>query len=203
MDFPSNSSKDKEAKQEKTERPAVERVVKGPVLARKKPLGAKFKEVFIGGESRAAIRYISYEVLLPALRNMVVDATTKGIERVIYGDESPRRSSYGSPRISYSSPSSGRRGGSRYEDPRRGRPSARREIMDLVFQSREEADNVLTVMLDILDRYDKVSVADMNELSGLHSTHVDVKWGWTDLRGVDVRQIREGFIIDFPPPEPI
>ena len=58
-------------------------------------------------------------------------------------------------------------------------------------------------MNDIIDTYEVVTVADLNELVGFPTNHVDNKWGWSYLADVQVRQIREGYLIDFPPAEPI
>jgi hypothetical protein len=48
-----------------------------------------------------------------------------------------------------------------------------------------------------------VSLADLFDTVGLPATHVDNKWGWTNLASVEVRQVREGWQISFPPLEEI
>jgi hypothetical protein len=205
MDFPSNSHKDKEVKAKRPEK-KVEKVVTSAVVPRKRSMGSKFKDVFVGGEAKSALRYIGYEVLLPALRNMIVDATTKGIERVIYGDASPRRSYGPNTRVSYNTPVSryNTRTPAPYDrSPINRRPIERHEVTELIFASREEAEQVLEMVTEIIDTYEMASVADLHQLAGLPSTHVDNKWGWSNIAGVTVRQIREGFLIDFPPVEPI
>lgn len=204
MDFPSNTHKDKESRPKVPEK-KIEKIVKNEVVSRKRPFGTRFKEVFIGGEGKAAFHYIVIEVLLPSLRNMVVDATTKGIERVIYGDSAPRRS-YGNQntRVSYNSPV--RRYNSQQPQDRQSsyrHQSQRHETVELIFKTNSEAEDVLESMLDIVSTYEMASVADLKELAGLPSSHVDNKWGWGNLAGVRVQQIRDGFIIDFPPVEPI
>jgi hypothetical protein len=207
-EFPPNSSKSKNQQPKRPEKKKIEKVVATEVVVRKKTFGDKFKGVFIGGEARSAMSYIAYEVLLPAFRNMVVDATSKGIERIIYGESSPRRPStpgYG-PRIQYNSSSrSASRAPLRTERAMSySRPSEQRhELVDLIFTSREEAEVVLDTMANIIDQYEVVSVADMHELAGLPSTHIDNNWGWTSLAQASTRQNREGFMINFPPPEPI
>jgi len=69
--------------------------------------------------------------------------------------------------------------------------------------SRDEADLVVERMLDILDKYDVVSVADLNDLLGLPTSPIDNKWGWAILGRVEIRQTRDGYLIDLPAPEPI
>lgn len=210
MDFPSNTNKEKEAKVKAHSKKdkVIEKVVTGEVVIRKKSLGTKFKEVFIGGESKAAIRYIGTEVLLPALRNMIVDATTKGIERVIYGEAAPRRPVGPNTRVSYNTPVSRQGHRSPYDRPPHPAYSpasrgTRFEVSDLIFATSGEANAVLERMIDIVDKYDLVSVADMHELAGVPSSHIHHKWGWSDLRYATVQQTRDGFIIEFPELEPI
>jgi len=207
-EFPGNANKDKDAKKPapKTDK-KIEKVVSGQVTERKKPFGQRFKDTFFGGEFRAARGYVVSEVLLPALRNLIVDATSKGIERMIYGDVSPRRPAsrggYGSPKIQYNSPVQRERGPIFLPDqPPRSR-GRRQEINDILFVSREEAELVLERMVDIINDYDVVSKADLNELAGLQSTYVDNNWGWVDLRYASVRQTRDGFLLDLPPYEPL
>jgi hypothetical protein len=69
--------------------------------------------------------------------------------------------------------------------------------------SREEAENVIERLGDIIDVYKVATVADLHSLCDLPSTYIDNKWGWQALNYASVRQIREGFLLDLPPAEPI
>lgn len=209
--FPSNSHKSQEAKKAKEEKPekSVEKVIQGEVVVKKKPFGVKFKEVFLGAELKTASKYIASDVLLPALRNMVVEATSRGIERLIYGDSAPpRRSGYGGgPRVNYNRPSE------RYGPQQRAYlpgqshqiQPRRQDIADIVLLNREDAELVVERLGDILDAWDVVSVADLYDLVGLPSTYVDNSWGWTSeaIKYVNIRQTRDGFLLEMPRTEPI
>lgn len=209
MEFPGNSHNVTGEPKNPSDKPPkeVHKVVTVDAVQRKKPLGRRFKELFFGGEFKGATKYIFGDVLVPALRNMVVDGVTKGIERVIYGEAGPRRRpELGRPRISYNSPVE------RYSQrPTRGmlpdQPpysrGRRQEVSDIILVSRDEAETVVERMIDIIDKFDAVSVGDLHDLVGLPTTYVDNKWGWTSLGGVNIRQIREGYLIDLPPVEPI
>jgi hypothetical protein len=205
MDFPSNSNKQKQ-EANKPQKKAVEKVVSGEVITQKKSVGEKFKSVFLGGEFKSSMKYIAAEVLLPAFRNMIVDATTKGVERVIYGDSTPRRpssSNRGGPRVSYNA---------YYDRPNRPysnaasynpRQSRRQEVSNFILADRAEAEIVMERLTDLIDKFDVASVADLHDLVGLPATYVDNKWGWSSLAHADIRQVREGFLLDLPPIEPI
>jgi hypothetical protein len=218
MDFPGNSHKETEkstptTKPAKAEKEKVEKVVVGEVVQRKRSIGSRFKSVFVGGEFKGASQYIVSDVLLPAMRNMVVDATTKGIERVIYGESSASRrrpSDPYRPRISYNTAPERQRQRDRGmgmlpdQPPLGGLARTRgHQINDIILVSKEEADLVLERLVDIIDKYEVVTVADLHDLVGLPSNYVDNKWGWFNLAEADIRQTRQGWLIDLPPVEAV
>lgn len=203
MDYQGNANKDRDP-EEKGKEKNVEKVVTGAVIVQKKSLGRKFKDLFVHADLRNSVRYVFVEVMVPAARNLVVDATTKGIERMVYGESAVRRRNYGTPgpRVTYNSPvrRDYRQAPPVPSGPRR--PS-RQNRGDFILSSREEAEVVLERMRDIIDKYEVASVADLNELVGFPSNHVDNKWGWVFLDDVPIRQIREGYLLDLPAEEPI
>lgn len=205
MDYQGNSRKGK-AEKAAPEKKNIEKVVTGEVITRKVPLGRRIKETFFGGDFKNAAQYIAADVLLPALKNAIVDATSKGIERAVYGDVGPRRVSEGRGRVTYNTPVS-----RSYREPRANvpdQPSRRverssREGTEIILSTRSEAEAVLERMQDIIESYDVVSMADLRELVGLQSTPVDNKWGWSSLFEIEIIQIREGYLLDLPDPEVI
>jgi len=214
MDFPSNSQNpvgdNKAKKAEKPAKEEIQKVTVGVVVQRKKPLGARFKDLFVRGEFKGALHYIGSDVLMPAFKSMIVDATSKGVERVVFGESASRRRinrEYGAPRVQYNRaidrPYRDRPGMLPDQPPHT--PTRRRgsALNELILVSREEAELVVERLTDIIDKYEVASVADLHDLVGLPTTFVDNKWGWTNLRYVDVRQVREGYLIDLPSPEPI
>ena len=217
VDPQANSNKSREARIENPSKEKVEKVVlTGEVIKKKKSLGRKFKDVFVGADARSVISYVVAEVLLPAAKNMIVDASSKGVERMMYGDVNPlgRRiyNTTGRPRVSYNAirPEG-------YRDPytrppiglsatRREQPTRLqypRDDSEIIISSKEEAEAVLDRMSDILQVYNVVSVADLYDLIGIPSTHIDNKWGWSSLYGLKTRQVREGFLLELPPMEVI
>lgn len=209
-DYQGNAKKNKpEPKPEKV----IEKVVVGEVIVKKKSLGRKFKDLFIEADLRTVVRYVCSEVLLPAARNMIVDGASKGVERMMYGESAVRRSRYGpnsGPRITYNNPinrgyrdASYRDTTSRPTPPSGGPGSARQNQDTIILSSREEAELVLERLNDIIDTYEVVSVADLNDLVGLPTTYINNNWGWIFLGDVQIQQIREGYLLNMPPAEPI
>lgn len=205
--FPGNSNKSKG-----TPRPQknIEKVVTGEVIKKPKPLGKRFKDVFFGGDFKGAARYIAADVFLPAFRNLIVDATTKGIESVIYGESRTirARSNEYRPRVQYNNPiiRSDPRGRSVMlpdQPPIFPSRSSRHDSGVITLESRQDAERVVESLIDIIQQYEVATVADLNELLGLPASHIDNKWGWDKVAGFDVHQSRDGFVIELPPAQPI
>lgn len=206
MDFPSNSRNTTgkstiKAKEEKK----LTKVVSGEVTQKKKPLGQRLKTLILSVDFRGATQYVFMDVLVPAVKNMAVDAVDVGVKRMVYGDSSraPGRE-YGRSRTTYNSPVN--RGGSVMlpkQPPHVPPQRSSRVANDIILNTREEAELVLSTLQDIIEKYDFASVSDFHTIVGLPSTYVDNNWGWSGLQYVDIRQIREGWLLDMPSVEPI
>ena len=208
MEFPPNSKK---AQQETPQEPKkVERVTSAGVVRRKKSLGSRFKATFIGGDARTASDYVITQVLVPALKDLLVEAGQSAIEKLVHGESRSGRRSRSGPMagpsgyVTYNRMSSAASEGA--SNPRRISRSARarHDFDDIILPTRSEAEEVLDRLYDIVSRYSSATVQDLCELCGLESSHVDNKWGWTDLRGSGVSRVRSGgFLLDLPDPEPL
>lgn len=80
---------------------------------------------------------------------------------------------------------------------------ARHDFRDIIIPNRQEAEDVIDTMFDVLSRYGRVEVALLYELTGIQTSHVDHKWGWTEMRGARaVRHPRSGgYLLNLPDPE--
>ena len=140
-------------------------------------------------------------------RSQVVEGA---INMVFKGDARPssrRRSSVNASRVSYSNFYDERRGGSsrrssRYDEPRR---STRLSYDDVSFETREDANEVLNAMDDIVEEYGVVRVADLFELGGFTGNgSTDHDYGWTTTKTASVERDRDGkFYIKIGRPSPI
>ncbi|MET0786303.1 MAG: hypothetical protein ABWY25_06315 [Paenisporosarcina sp.] len=205
MDYQGNPNKPKEPKPDKQ----IEKVVTGEVIQKPKGIGRKFRDVFLGGDLKNAARYVTGDVILPAFRDLLVDAITNGAKRFVYGESMyRRRQTEYRPRVSYNNPIY--RGMPR--DPRdrailpdqpHSYRQQRQERDDIILARREDAELVVERLIDIVNQYDVASLADLYDLLGQQSSHVDNKWGWTYLNNVEIRQVRDGYLINLPDLEPI
>lgn len=209
MDYQGNSKKDKEAEEKKAEK-KIEKVVSGEVIVVKRSLGRKIKDAISNADFQSVFSYVVHDVLLPSAKNMIVDAAGRGVERAVYGEAASRRGyrgigGNGYSRIQYNTPVN--RG---YREPPPSRAPGgvvhgprRQSQDDIILSDKGEAERVVEVLNDVIDQYDSVSVADLNDLLGQPTTHVMNKWGWTVLGNVPIRQLREGYLIDLPPAGPL
>jgi hypothetical protein len=190
----------------------VKRVTSGEPIRRKKSLRKQFSETFVAGDAKTAMRYVIFDVLLPAARDMIVDAGAQGVEKLIYGES--RRVRGSTP--PQSGPTgyvqyqrySGIMGGaaSRLTSPQRTmsrQARSRHDFDEIVLETRTEAEEVIDRLFDLVSRYESASVADLYELVGLPSAHTDHKWGWTDVRGAGATRTRDGYLLDLPEPHPL
>lgn len=201
-DYQGNSNKQK-AKQEKTE---VKAVVTGKAEVRKKSLGKKFNETFGGGDAKSVWSYILLDVLIPAAKDMIVEATSQGVERMIFGEVRGGGRRNGRPGNGYVSYNRYSRplGSDRQERPtmsRRGR--ATHDFGEIVLGTRAEAETVIDRLFDLVSQYNLATVADLYDLCDLEKNYMDDKWGWTDLSGAGATRVRNGYLIELPRPEPV
>ena len=209
QEFPPNSAVSRKGAPQAKK---IERVTSGEPVRRKKSLRKQFSDTFVAGDARTAMVFVVLDVLLPAVKDTIVEMTHQGIEKLIYGDSSRRRGSrppQSGPTgyVSYnrlSGPMSG--GMNRMPGPARAMSRAargRHNFDEIVLNERTEAEEVTDRLFDLVSRYDQATVADLYELVGLEAAHTDHKWGWEDLHGAGVSRVRGGYLLDLPEPEPL
>ena len=194
--FKPNSHRYKEEQKEAKSERKVERVVNGKVKTKKKSETSKLKDVFIAEDVKDVKSYIFMDVLVPAIKNAIVDIVTDGVN-MIFGT-GKKRSSSSSNYISY-------RDYSRRDDRvRDSRSSSRFNYDDLIFETRGEAEAVRDQMDAMIERYGFVTIADMYDMADLSAPYTSNKYGWTNLRNADiVRMGRDGYVIKLPRAMPI
>lgn len=175
------------------------------VIQRKKTFIQSIAEAFVGDGENNVGSYILRDVLVPAFKSLITDAVTSGVEMLVYGETSGRRSKArdrDKTVINYGSFS--RR--DRDDDRRERRPTAsyrgRFDLNEIYFKDHNDAEEVLDELGDRAEEYDEVSVADYFELAGIDGvTHAHYKWGWTSMRKAFITHTRHGWAIVLPEPE--
>jgi hypothetical protein len=200
--FPSNSKEPKAPRPEPVERKPDLKVVTNSGVIRRASLGSRMKEMFFGGDVKGVADYVFGDVMIPAIRDLIADSFSQAVERMIYGD-SPRAR-----RPSSRSPSSNYTNYTRYSTSKREErePPRRRHSHDFagaIFSTRVEAEEALTILEEVVEKYEFASVKDLYEHVNENFTHTDEKWGWSDLTDARVRRLASGsYELSLPRPEP-
>lgn len=206
--YPANSHKVRNGNSTDTEeRKKIDKVINGDAIKRKKGLGRKVAETFTGDDVQSVGTYILFDVIMPAAKTMISDAVSQGIERMLFGDGARRSSSKSS--TGHTSYNRMYNAGSSSREPRsndrtlspRGRNTL--EFDEVILETRGEAEEVMDLLVDLLHKYDVVTVSDLYDSVGVSGSYTNDKWGWTSLKGASIRRIRAGYLIDLPRPEAI
>lgn len=188
----------------------VEKVVTGEVTLRKKPLSKRVLDTFFGGNPHGVMGFVLSEVVVPAMRSLLVEAFSNGVERMVYGGDSPTPNRRGGYRpsgqanyVQYNrfAPSHQPNRYARDEPreiSRRGRST--HDTDEIVFQTHAEAREVLVRMFDLINEYEQVTLSDLYSMVDITGNYTDETHGWTDIRGTEIRRARGGgYILDLPP----
>lgn len=210
--FPSNSQSARPSQSEPaSDRPKIESVVTGEVGKRKTPLGKRFAETFLGGDARSTANYVVLDVLVPAFKDMMSDAVSQAIDRMLFGERAGGRRGGSRPSgasgyVNYNR--MGRSGGNRdrveREDPRMS-PRARttHNFDEIILATRIEAETVLNRLEDLIRDYETATVSDLYSLVGISPSFTDGKWGWDELPGARVVRDGGGYLLDLPRPKAV
>lgn len=178
-------------------------VTPGGAKARKPSIGKRFRDNFLAEDAGSVWGYLTFDVVIPGIKNLMFEMVRDGFERLLWGDEKPRNRStpagYTSYNSMYRSKGSARNG-------RSGRPDISRQartthdFSEIIIDSRGEAEEVIDRLIALVDDYGCATVQDLYDLVGLSGNYTDQKWGWNDLRTACVMSTRGGYILDLPRP---
>lgn len=200
MDYQPNSHKSKEETAlAKKEEKRVQKVVSGKAKTKKN--GArKLTDIFISEDAGNVKSYIFMDVLVPAIKKAISDIVTDGVAMILYGETGGRKTKSSS-RVSYRSYYDDRRDDRRDRD--RFESRGRFDYDDVVFESRGEAELVREQMVELIERYGFVTVADMYDMADLTAPYTANKYGWTNIRNAESVRVRDGYILKLPKAIPI
>lgn len=190
-DYGSNSAKSRASSSSTSNRPEIQQIAVGAV--RKKSLGSKFKETFIGDSAESVGQYIFFDIIVPRLKDLLFETITGGAERSLFGTSA--RSSRGrrsqlTEKTDYQGLST--RNANRPERDISPRSRANHNFEEILIPSRGEAEQILDTLLELVDQYDSATVADLYNAVGISTDHTDLKFGWTDLTEAKIDPARGG-----------
>jgi hypothetical protein len=217
-EIPAKNNMDVNKDEEETvpkEKKEMKKIVDSQPKKIKRGLLSRLAVGMLGPEGLPSIgTYINEEIIKPAIKNIIVDAVTSGINRLIYGDSRPRTGGHSTgyyrdkapyrPNTNYTS-----RYTSSNQEPRErvATPyaSSRYGVDEYIIEERYDAARVLTTLTENAEVYGSVSVADYYDLIGVATRYTDNTYGWTmeSITQASIVPIRGGYVIKFPPVEVI
>ena len=198
-DYKPNSNRFKEEQRRDNEK-KIEKVVTGKVVTKKKSKFSKLAGEIISEDANSVGSYVVGDVLIPAIKKAISDIVTNGIDIILYGETRGGNKRSTADRVSYRNYYDR---DSRSAQPSRSSIGSGYSYDDVVIPNRGEAEDVLLRMDEIMETYGLVRVADFYDLVGITGTHVDNKYGWTNIRNAEVIRVRDGYKIKLPRAVPI
>lgn len=192
-DYKANSHRSKADAEKKK----VEKVVKGRVRTKKKSNVSRFADVFVSEDVSNVKSYIVMDVIIPAIKDAVANAVKDGIDMILFGKTDTKKKKSSAGYVSY-------RDYSKHDDRHHSsRGGNLRSVDEVIFDTKDEALEVLDRMDELIETYEVVSVADFYDLVGITCDYTDNNYGWTTIKGVNPVRARYGYILSLPKARPI
>jgi len=168
----------------------------------------KVKDTFFQGRNFGDVtHYVFVDIVMPTIIDGIANASKAAIDGFLYGESRPgKASSYGNNKRDYGSLS--RPGSSSGGIVVRGSNGSRtdyskvgRRFENVRISNRRDAENILQYLIDYVEEYGYVSVADFYDLfdeGAPQSRFTDNNWGWRDLTNVGIIHVAGGWQINFP-----
>lgn len=208
-----NITKAEKVKNVEDEKPKQEKIISSNVTkvdVKKKSLFERTILAIIGPNGIKSLGgYLTRDIIGPAIKNIIVDSVTSGINMLVYKDDNHvtySKRNYGQPvnynkqsKVSYgtaysSTPNKGRQ---YYDDTPFGNKS-KAYADEYLFKDRREALDVLNELRNNILKYNYVSLADYYDMIGAPSVFTDNNYGWSWLEEVPIRNVQGGFVIQLP-----
>lgn len=192
--LPSNSNKAKEAEKAHV----VEKVVTGKVSSRKKNFFKRSADALLADDMQSIKGYLISDVVVPAIRDTIVDLVENGIRMMVYGNTVGRRGRHSASSTAYVSYNG------YYSSNQRSKPEPKQQVArsrdfdEFVFETKGDAEMVLDQMLELIDIYGQVTVNDFYDLIGKTGDFTDDRFGWTNLSTASTPRVKGGYIINLP-----
>lgn len=197
--YPGNSHKSKEdRKTMSTGEKQIKKLVSKPAKTKKKGEIRKFAEEFIVDDIKSVKSYVVSDVLIPTIKDTIWNIFTNTLDMFLFNGSKDHRKGRKTSKVSYRDYYD-----SKNDRDRKYEPRDRFDFDDLEFDSRGEADAVLTGMLEVIEDYGVVSVSDMYDMADVTAPYTGNRYGWTSLRNAEVVRVRNAYIIKLPKAKPI
>lgn len=204
VDYPSNTHKVKKESEKEEPVKKVNKIIKGTVVTKKKSFFKKAADAFLGEDVPNVGSYILYDVIIPATKSTISDMISGGVDMMFFGESRGSRTrrdkgkSYTSYSNYYNRSDPRHDGRDREKRDYNSRSRANHNFDDIILDTRGEAEDVLSHLVDLIIDYDQATVADLYDLVGVTTSFTDNKYGWDNLASATVSRVRDGYLINLP-----
>lgn len=168
---------------------------------KKRSASSRIKEAFFGTDVVSVKDYVIYDVIIPYVKNLIVEAINSATRMTFLGDARPIKFSRQTGPTHTSM--------AREYEERNGRTRSRsntieNRIRDVIFEDEESADAALDYLIEHIQENDDVTLQDFFIYVGAPVLSTDNRWGWTNLSSARiVEMVGEGYFLDLPRVRPI
>ena len=189
------------------------KVVTGNPTLKKKSVGKRIKETFVTEDLGDITRYLLEDIIIPTVKDCISDAVSSAVDMALFG--SPRKTKTLKSNSGFTSYSNFYNKGSQTQYNQKDTQKVSRTNVDIEHilfsdadysrsgQAKQEAENVLFRLNDLLLEYQIASLSDLYDAIGVTSQYTDEKWGWKDLSKAGIKRVKEGYILVLPKPIPL
>lgn len=181
---------------EADEKKKLEPVVKKDgIVSTKKSVSKRLAENFIKEDVKDIKNYILMDVIIPGIKNVVLDMLSMAFFGETRSRDRSRRDDRGY--YSYSSKyrSSSSNSSSRDRDRRYDRDD-KADYRNIILRERDDAEEIINQLCYRIRETGKATVGDLFDLLDIAGRYVDNDWGWTSERDIGIRRVSSGYLID-------
>ena len=182
-----------------------EKVISGEVKVKNRITPKKIIQTFFTEDLEDVKTHVVFDILIPKVKDAVVDSILNTIEMIFYG-EVRRRTTVATNTSPIRTISYDKMSKKSETSPSRPTPGPRRGFHpeDYVFESSADAQKVLDMMCDVLEQYGSVSASDFCEFAGVSCEYTLQNYGWRDLSDAKIARAGGGlWVIDLPAVRPL
>lgn len=181
--------------------PEASKVVTQKVVIKKKSFGQKLVDIFIADDMEHVKGFIFEDVIIPSIKRAISQGVTGAINMILFGsnvattggDEFGGKYNQRTPYWKYSTNST--------PAPAVRPLVSRFDTNDIILQSREDAEIVVTELTRYIEEFGFVSVAYLYGLVGITAPPTAYNYGWRDLNTYRIRPTLNGtWALDLPRP---
>ena len=156
----------------------------------------------LANDVRVISNYLFETIVLPAIKEAVIDFFGSGIRQLIngFGNSVGIQQHYRQEPRSYHRRYQRRPQRNRYQEQRpiRRAQQPREVCEDVFFDDRRDAELVLGRMIEATENYGRTSVGDLYNLVGIDADQTHEMYGWFNLTGIRIEFTSDGYLIGFP-----